>query len=100
MTSDDPKSDTNYRGIGTLNYGETLDYIEKSKKSFIRTTVYYLLDMILFCTLGFIFHPNWDSVHYMIFGTVIGALSMVYALAIWVFLDIKKKCDLRLGELE
>lgn len=100
MTSDDPKTNINYRGIGTLNYSETLDKIEDSKKTFIRTTIYYLLDMILFCSFGFIFHPNWDSVQYMVFGTVIGALSMTYAFAIWVFRDIKKKCDLRLGELE
>lgn len=100
MTGKDPKTDTNYLGIGTFDYIDVIDKIRDSKNTFYRTTMWWMLDMAMLFIAGFVLHPNWDSYQWMVYGIGIGLLCMTYAFAILAHRDCVKKCRLRLGELE
>lgn len=100
MSSEDPKSDLNYRGIGTLSYSEVLDEIEDSKKTFLRSTLWFILDMIILACIGLCCHPYWQITQSALFGGMIGFLLSVYVISAMFYRSRQRKFELRLGELE
>lgn len=100
MTDKDLKSDLNYRGIGTLSYSEVLDEIEDNKKTFLRSTLWFLLDAIILALIGYSCYSYWQLKQSIVFGVVIGFLLFAYVFAVLVYFESKKKFELRLGELE
>lgn len=100
MTDKDPKSDLNYRGIGTLSYSEVLDEIEDNKKTFLRWTLWFLLDAIMLVVIGYLNYSHWQIKQSIVFGVVIGGLLFTYSFGVLLYFESKKKFELRLGELE
>lgn len=100
MSDKDPKSDLNYRGIGTLSYSEVLDEIEDNKKTFLRSTLSFLLNAIILFVIGYLEYSYWQIYQSIVFGVVIGFLLFTYVLAVLLYFESKKKFELRLGELE
>lgn len=100
MTDKDPKSDLNYRGIGTLSYSEVLDEIEDNKKTFLRSTLWFLLNAIILVVIGYLNYSHWQIKQSIVFGVVTGFLLFTYVFAVLLYFESKKKFELRLGELE
>lgn len=100
MTDKDPKSDLNYRGIGNLSYSEVLDEIEDYKKTFLRSTFWFILDFIVLSVVGLFNYTHWQTTQSLLFGGMIGFLFSMYVFGAMLYRSHQKKFELRLGELE
>lgn len=100
MTDKDPKSDLNYRGIGTLSYNEVLDEIEDNKKTLIRSSIWVFVDFVILSLVGFSCHQYWQLYQSILFGSLVGFLTWMYVYAVLLYRSHDKKFKLRLGELE